>query len=253
MDVLELERRLTELGLYDGRLDEAIEALFAAENVDGTPFVHNQSRFVLAGMQTLLKHDGHNPGPIDGLRGRRTNDAMKHYDVVHWRDDKMNHAAHPTVSQGKWPLQRDCLKFFGTPGTHQVTVAHLPYPLRGDDGQEMHSLSCHRLVSESVRRALDRVLQHYGHERIKALNLDVYDGCCVVRRMRGGRAWSMHSWGIALDFDAAENELTWGRERARFGGDEYLEWFLAWEAEGAVSLGRACNMDWMHVQFARVR
>jgi hypothetical protein len=67
--------------------------------------------------------------------------------------------------------------------------------------------------------------------------------------MRGGNAWSMHSWGIAFDFDPDRNQLKWGRDKAAFGRPEYGKWFELWE-EGAISLGRARNFDWMQTQFA---
>jgi hypothetical protein len=80
----------------------------------------------------------------------------------------------------------------------------------------------------------------------------LFGGCLNVRRMRGGSAWSMHSWGIAFDFDPDRNQLRWGRDRAAFAKPEYNKWFELWEEEGAVSLGRVRNFDWMHVQFARL-
>ena len=33
---------------------------------------------------------------------------------------------------------------------------------------------------------------------------------------------------------------------------DYDKWWEFWEEEGAVSLGRARDFDWMHVQFARL-
>jgi hypothetical protein len=94
------------------------------------------------------------------------------------------------------------------------------------------------------------VLQHYGPDKVRQLGLDLFGGCLNVRKMRGGSAWSMHSWGIAFDFDPDRNQLKWGRDRAVFARPEYQKWWELWEEEGAVSLGRARNFDWMHVQFA---
>ena len=99
---------------------------------------------------------------------------------------------------------------------------------------------------------LVRVLDHYGPERIRELGLDLFGGCLNVRRMRGGSAWSVHAWGAALDFDPERNQLRWGRARARFARPEYEKWWALWEAEGFLSLGRARDFDWMHVQAARL-
>ena len=68
----------------------------------------------------------------------------------------------------------------------------------------------------------------------------------------GGRAMSMHSWGIAIDFDPAHNRLRWGRDRARLAGPDYRAFLDIWEAEGWISLGRERNYDWMHIQAARL-
>jgi hypothetical protein len=62
----------------------------------------------------------------------------------------------------------------------------------------------------------------------------------------------MHSWGIAFDFDANRNQLRWGKDKAAFGKPAYKAWFEAWESEGAISLGRERNYDFMHTQFARL-
>ncbi len=70
--------------------------------------------------------------------------------------------------------------------------------------------------------------------------------------MRGGQSYSMHSWGIAIDFDPERNQLKWGRPRARLSHSDAAPFWDAWEAEGWVSLGRARNFDWMHVQAARL-
>jgi hypothetical protein len=62
----------------------------------------------------------------------------------------------------------------------------------------------------------------------------------------------MHSWGIAFDFDPDHNQLKWDHTRASFARPEYKKWLDLWEEEGAVSLGRARDYDWMHIQFARL-
>jgi hypothetical protein len=112
--------------------------------------------------------------------------------------------------------------------------------------------SCHEKIHDAALRVLTRVLDHYDADKVRQLGLDLFGGCLNVRKMRGGSAWSMHSWGIAFDFDPDRNQLKWGRDRAAFAGPEYQKWWELWEEEGAVSLGRARNFDWMHVQFARL-
>lgn len=71
--------------------------------------------------------------------------------------------------------------------------------------------------------------------------------------MRGGGKWSMHAWGIAIDYDPERNQLTWGRERAAFSRPEYAACGgVSGRKREWVSLGRSKNYDWMHVQAARL-
>jgi hypothetical protein len=70
--------------------------------------------------------------------------------------------------------------------------------------------------------------------------------------MRGGSRFSMHSWGIAIDFDPERNQLHAHAPEARLSHADAAPFWKAWEAEGWVSLGRAKNYDWMHVQAASI-
>jgi len=104
-----------------------------------------------------------------------------------------------------------------------------------------------------MESVLEDVLKHYGLEEIKRLKLDVWGGCYNDRPIRGGSKPSMHSWGIAMDYDPANNKLRWGKDKATFAQPEYLEWWKIWERHGWISLGRQRNFDWMHVQAASLR
>jgi hypothetical protein len=66
--------------------------------------------------------------------------------------------------------------------------------------------------------------------------------------MRGGHALSMHSYGIALDWDADENEF--GHKVHAFHSDSLI--VQAFEGEGWVWGGRWSYPDAMHMQAARV-
>jgi hypothetical protein len=104
-----------------------------------------------------------------------------------------------------------------------------------------------------VQRILNAALDHYGATQLRKLNLDIFSGCKVVRRITGGTGWSMHSWGIAIDIDAAHNEFDeQDYEGAAFAKPVYKPWVDLWYAEGAINLGRERNYDWMHFQFARL-
>lgn len=118
--------------------------------------------------------------------------------------------------------------------------------------KKTNSFSCHLKVKNSLERVLNKVFDYYGNEKIKDLRLDYWGGCFNKRPIRGGSRPSMHSWGIAIDYDPVKNKLNWGRDKALFAKPEYFRWWEIWEEEGWVSLGRKRNYDWMHIQAAKI-
>lgn len=126
-----------------------------------------------------------------------------------------------------------------TPAISVVQGLHKALELYYQDGAEA-AFARHELLSRAIK------------EGIRALGLDLFGGCLNVRAMRGGKALSMHSWGIAIDVDPEHNPLRWGRDKARMAGPDYAPFLDIWESEGWISLGRERNYDWMHVQAARL-
>ena len=152
-----------------------------------------------------------------------------------------------------WPRQRDVQTFYGAVGANQTSLT-LPWPMRlaWNRNQIVRTMTLHRRVAESAGRCLERIGQKYPAARRKELGLDLFAGSLNVRRMRGGSNYSMHSWGIAIDFDSERNQLNWGKDRARLAQADCIPFWEIWEDEGWLSLGRARNFDWMHVQAARL-
>lgn len=233
------------------RRREELDPDYRDKILNGSP-----NRQLVAHIQLLAKDKGADTGKIDGLWGTRTDFGFSQLEHVEqygqlpapWRDP-------PPVANAvnQWPAQEraELIAFYGQPGAHLITV-DIPYTLRldWDPAVRTQRITCHKKVAESVQRVLQRVLDHYGEQRIKDLRLDRYGGCYNNRVMRGGTSLSMHAWGIALDFDPSHNKLEWGRDRAAFAGPDYDQWWRAWEQEGWTSLGRRRNFDWMHVQAA---
>jgi hypothetical protein len=137
--------------------------------------------------------------------------------------------------------------FYGEPGEANLVTAEFPYPMYYD-GKLAKKFRCHRLVKDRIISALSQVLKEYGLQKIKELGLDQFGGCFNYRLMRGGSSLSTHAWGIALDFDPANNHLKWNHRKARFAQPEYVRWWEIWEENGFESLGREEDRDWMHVQ-----
>ena len=199
-------------------------------------------------------------GPIDGYWGPQTDYGFEQLKVVlatgkkpdPWRDDE-GMGAIPQFNT--WPVQTqdELERYYGPVGTNQTSV-EVPYPLRiaWKTDKIITRFSCHEKVADSVVRVLTRVADHYG-DQITPLGLDLWGGCLNVRKMRGGSKWSTHSWGIAIDWDSARNTLRSDHTAANFAKPVYNKWWSLWEEEGWVSLGRARDYDWMHVQAAKVR
>lgn len=152
-----------------------------------------------------------------------------------------------------WPRQADVQQFYGAVGASQTRI-EVPWGMRlaWDLDVPVRTISVHQKVAASAQRALEKVRGIYSDKEIRDLGLDLFGGSLNVRRMRGGSRYSMHSWGIAIDFDPIRNQLSWKRPQARLSQDDAVPFWKAWEAEGWVSLGRARNFDWMHVQAARL-
>jgi hypothetical protein len=146
------------------------------------------------------------------------------------------------------------MRYYGDVGTNQTTLK-LPWNmvLAWDTKKVISSFSVHEKVHDSMLRCFQRIGDAYPDPGVRRkLGIDLWGGCLNVRQMRGGSSWSMHSWGIAIDFDPDRNQMYWGKDKARLAKEDCETFWRIWEEEGAVSLGRARNFDWMHVQFSRL-
>lgn len=229
-------------------------------------------------LQSRLTAHGYAVGPIDGVLGPATTAAIKAFQKgrgleitgkadgstvamlrnpssavlpeaiagIPPRDDEA-----PAGPKTQWPRQRDVMAFYGAVGTNQTQI-EIPFDmvLAWDRSARVRKMTLHTKVAASAKRVLENVAGLYTPQERAALGLDVFGGSLNVRRMRGGSAYSMHSWGIAIDFDPERNQLNWKAPKARLSHADALPFWKAWEAEGWLSLGRARDFDWMHVQAA---
>lgn len=241
--------------------DAGAKTVAALNHVPVIPNQWELSRKLVGFIQVYALIERFDGGPIDGYMGPQTAYALDQlqYLIKHgakellWRDvNQTSKASKPT----DMPIQHynDLVKYYGEVGTNQTTI-NLPHAVRlaWDTDTSINRFTCHEKVADSLVRVLDRVLDHYGPDLYKSLGLDLWAGCLNVRKMRGGSNYSMHSWGIAIDWDSAHNQLRWNSDRARFSKPIYDEWWNIWEDEQWTSLGRETNRDWMHVQRARLK
>lgn len=225
-------------------------------------------------IQQRLKTLGFDPGTIDGRAGSKTTKAIKEFQIANGlaadgrvgpiteaalfpddakeTEDPVGAVAQPS-SETTWPKQADCMKFYGGVGLFQKRLM-LPFPMRlaWDKGVAVKSISVHEKVHDSADRAFKAVARRYDEAARKTLGLDLFGGSLNVRKMRGGSSYSMHSWGIAIDFDPERNQLKWGKAKARLAKPDAEDFWRIWEDHGWISLGRQRDFDWMHVQAARL-
>lgn len=139
---------------------------------------------------------------------------------------------------------------FGKAGCENMLV-NVPvpanYPLKYD-GKPVKSIRIHKLVADRLAAALQDIINHYGEDIEKvAPGACVYDGSYNFRNSRNSSSTSVHSWGLAIDFDAANNTMKMAAPKARLSQDIYKPFFDIWEYHGFMSLGRHGNYDYMHI------
>jgi len=273
-DPRRVQEELARLDLYHGPIDgniktkatdDAMMGLLIMEHVPGDQWgTWDGERRLKACEQLIVRRSGM-PIRIDGWVGEESAAAFQQFDAkqgagpsIPFPDDPPKQVNDPPNTVKRWPKQTpsraELLSFFGPVGTRQTKCVP-PYPMFfGPD--PVKAITCHELVAESLYRVLTAVLNHYGPDQLRKLKLDQFSGSLNVRPIRGTEGhkptlWSMHSWGVAFDFDAGDNMMN--DKTPLFAAPQYDAWFDCWEAEGAVSLWRAARMDAMHVQFARLK
>lgn len=154
---------------------------------------------------------------------RLKNDGKPVPKVEEWRDKEKPLEPKPDIpARRPWPRQSDVESFYGTPGSGW-TLVKMPFPLRlaWDLSKTIPHASVHSKCEPAFKRIWEKVKEHYGHERLKELRLDLYGGAGNVRRMRGGTRWSMHAYGCAWDVDPDRNQLRWGHDKATLDESVY--------------------------------
>lgn len=273
-----IQRLLSASGYYKGRIDGdwGEETLTAArkitsrhpDKISGKITDWSADRIIIAAAQLVLLYTGNEPGGIDGLWGHNSQNAFNNWlsiqasgtPVVIERKPVEN----PPVVKSIFPKQSECPEFYGTPGLPgtsadkamqaRLVKIRIPFPFRLDYNlsQPVTSIRLHQKCADSAEQAYERIFQHYGKDKMIALGLDRFGGSYNPRKMRGGTSWSMHAFGCAIDTYAEPNGLNVHKPQALFSRPEYDAWFDIWQEFGWVSLGRAIDRDYMHVQAARL-
>lgn len=149
-----------------------------------------------------------------------------------------------------FPKQGRVEDFYGPHGvdggyTPPTKTINLPFTIYYE-GNPVTKLHPHEKCADSLLRVFERLLAVYPTpaSRIDA-GIAVYDGLYNPRPMRGGSAWSMHSWAIAIDLNAAENGNTTHWPTRANMPIEVMECFAK---EGWTSAGAFWSRDAMHME-----
>jgi hypothetical protein len=151
-----------------------------------------------------------------------------------------------------WPTQTEVWGGFYDP----LKLVHVQCPwVFTVEGTHSQTITIHEKCAASLTRILNFIWENAGksQEKIHEFGYDVYDGSYVVRSIRGGSQPSMHSYGIAMDWNAAANPQHAPISQTKFKPDSLIT--QAFEAEGWIWGGRwsVGSIDAMHFQAARVR
>lgn len=227
----------------------------------------DKARILLGMEQAIYVKNKMEVGTVDGLIGEQTRYMRMLWEAkkadeeagVDKKDPDSAVAAETNwkdeieAKRNNWPLQSGVSKYYGKVGENQ-TLLILPFPMKiaWEQDKIIKKISLHEKVHDSAKRCFDRIANEYDEAARSKLGIDLFGGSLNVRKMRGSTAWSMHSWGIAIDFDPDRNQLKWGRDQARLAKKDAEAFWRIWEEESWVSLGRERNYDFMHVQAAKI-
>lgn len=134
---------------------------------------------------------------------------------------------------------QQCLKKYGTPESEaHMTLWDVPTTL--EIGEIPKRIYCNRDMVAPLAKAFENLIAT-GHVK----ELRTWDGCFNIRKKRGASSSSLHSWGIAIDVNAAWNGF--GKQPVLSAGfvkcfkDAGFDWGGDWTKK-----------DGMHFQLARI-
>ncbi len=150
----------------------------------------------------------------------------------------------------RFPAQSRVTEFYGPHGepdgyTPPQKIIELPFTIFFEDNP-VTKLRPHEKCADSLLRVFERLAVMFPtHDSRERAGILTYDGLYNPRRMRGSSAWSMHSWAIAIDFNAEYNGNFEHWPTRAVMPIEVMECF---SREGWTSAGAFWSRDAMHMQ-----
>lgn len=132
-----------------------------------------------------------------------------------------------------------CLKKYGDPNLQQHMVVW-DVPSNLEIGVIPKKIYCNKDLVLPLQQALQSLIVTG-----KVAELKTWDGCFNIRKKRGLSSMSLHSWGIAIDVNAAWNGLgktpTLSNEFVKCFTDAGFDWGGTWTRK-----------DGMHFQLSKI-
>lgn len=101
----------------------------------------------------------------------------------------------------------------------------------------------HEALAGPLRQAFGLIC-----DRGLAGELKTYDGCFNIRKMKSGRSYSVHSWGLAVDFNARENPyggpVRFSDDLIRCFADAGFEAGALWRTPDGMHFQLPWTQDW---------
>jgi len=134
---------------------------------------------------------------------------------------------------------QQCLKKYGDPTLEKnMTVWDVPTEL--EVGVIPKKLYCNKDLVGPLSQAFKNLI-----DTGKVKELKTWDGCFNIRKKRGLTSMSLHSWGIAIDVNAAWNGLNkepqLSKEFVKCFTDAGFDWGGTWQRK-----------DGMHFQLSKI-
>lgn len=134
---------------------------------------------------------------------------------------------------------KDCIKKYGAPETEaHMVLWDVPNSL--ELGAIPKKVYCNKDMVKPLEKAFKNIV-----DRKLVSELKTWDGCFNIRRKRGASSASLHSWGVAIDINAAWNGFgkkpTMSKELVACFKEAGFDWGGDWS-----------KPDGMHFQLSRV-
>ena len=164
--------------------------------------------------QMGLKTLGFDPGPADGLDGKKTRAALKKSEQARFAASGGGGKKAGGGPPRPAPNYQSKVRVFGSPGREAALKrVTLPWKMKiAWGGGYRTTLRMHKLVANLMISALTEIRDKHGMDYVRKYGLDLFGGDYVNRTARGSsRSKSDHAWGIALDLNpvANGNHHTW--------------------------------------------